>query len=334
MTNKIDGKNVLVTGSDGFIGSHLLEKLLEKKCKIKAFVKYDKGIKADFIYSLPEEEEDLIEVIPGDVRNPDALRRAAKDVSVIFHLAAQVGIPYSYLNPREVIETNTIGTLNALVAAKENEIDKIVHTSTSEVYGTAQYVPIDEKHPLQGQSPYSASKIGADKIAESFYRSFDVPVATIRPFNQYGPRQSARAVIPTIITQVLSGNTVKLGTLTPTRDFTFVKDTVDAFIMIAESPKSSGEAINIGNGKEISIGDLAKKIIEVSGKDVNDFEIISDDDRKRPGKSEVNRLLADATKAKELIGWEPKISLSEGLKITSDWMKESLNKYRPGNYEV
>jgi len=331
----IEGKRVLITGANGFIGSHLTEKLLSMGCNVKAFVKYDKGIKSGFIARLPDKVKKNIIVIPGDIRNPDAIRHAAKDVDVIFHLAAMVGIPYSYINPREVIETNTIGTMNVLIAGKENNVEKIVHTSTSEVYGTAQYVPIDEKHPLQGQSPYSASKIGADKIAESFFRSFDLPVATIRPFNQYGPRQSARAVIPTIITQALSGNTIKLGSLTPTRDFTFVHDTADAFIAIADSPNTVGEVINIGTGIETSIGDLAKKIMGIVDKDGDKgISILSEDSRKRPEKSEVNRLLADITKAKRLIGWKPKTSLDEGLKVTIDWISKSLEHYRLGEYEI
>ena len=324
-----------MTGASGFIGSHLTERLLELGCDVKAFVRYDKGIKTGMISALPKELRDRITVVAGDVRNPDALRSAAKGMDVIFHLAAIVSIPYSYVNPREVVETNVLGTMNALIAAMENNVEKIVTTSTSEVYGTAQYVPIDEKHPLQGQSPYSASKIGADKVAESFYRSFDVPVATIRPFNQYGPRQSARAVIPTIITQALTGKTIKLGSLTPTRDFTFVLDTVDAFISIAESPKTAGEVINIGTGTETSIGDLAEKIIKIVDEDGRKgISVVSEDTRKRPTKSEVNRLLADVTKAKNLIGWRPKTTLGNGLRITTKWMSESLHSYRPKTYEI
>jgi len=331
----IEGKRILITGPDGFIGSHLTEKLLRLGCKLNAFVKYDKGIQSKFIASLPEELRKNVTVISGDIRNPEAVRHAAKNVDVIFHLAAIVSIPYSYVNPREVVETNVIGTMNVLIAGKENNVEKIVHTSTSEVYGTAQYVPIDERHPLQGQSPYSASKIGADKIVESFYRSFDVPVATIRPFNQYGPRQSARAVIPTIITQALTSNTIKLGSLTPTRDFTFVRDTVDAFIAIADSPNTAGEVINIGTGIETSIGDLAKKIITIVNKSGDKgISILSEDSRKRPEKSEVNRLLADISKAKKLIGWKPKTSLDEGLKVTVEWISKSIENYRPGKYEI
>lgn len=331
----LKNKRVLITGADGFIGSHLTEKLLNLGCSVKAFVKYDKGVDTKLLNILTPEFRNNVMLVAGDIRDPDAVRQAAKDIDIIFHLAAIVSIPYSYVNPREVIETNTIGTLNVLMAGKENNVEKIVHTSTSEVYGTAQYVPIDEKHPLQGQSPYSASKIGADKIAESFHRSFNTPVATIRPFNQYGPRQSARAVIPTIITQALTGNTVRLGSLTPTRDFTFVFDTVDAFIRIAESPNTVGEVLNIGSGTEISIGDLANKIIEIINK-VGDksVSVVFEEGRKRPEKSEVNRLLADVTKAKKLIEWQAKTPLDDGLKLTIQWISKSLEKYNPEKYEI
>jgi len=327
----LKNKKVLVTGAGGFIGSHLTEKLVKMGCETKAFVRYDKGTRYGLIDLLPQNIKDKIEMITGDIKDPDALRKATKDVDVVFHLAAMVSIPYSYVNPREAIETNILGTLNVLVAARENNVEKIVQTSTSEVYGTAQYVPIDEKHPLQGQSPYSASKIGADKIVESFHRSFNLPVAIIRPFNVFGPRQSARAVIPTIITQALTKSTIHLGSLFPTRDFTYVTDTAEGFIKIAESPKSIGEVINIGSGTEISIGDLAKKIVSIIGKDV---EITSDKDRIRPTKSEVNRLLADRTKAKKLVDWEPKVSLEEGLKKTIDWISKSLDTYKPEKYNI
>lgn len=324
------GKKVLVTGAGGFIGSHLIERLVKEGCKVRAFVKYNKG-KCGNIDLLQNDVKEKIEIIFGNVIDSDAVRRAAKNIEIIFHLAALVSIPYSYSHPREVIETNVLGTLNVLIAGKENKVEKIIHTSTSEVYGTAQYVPIDENHILQAQSPYSASKIAADKIAESFYRSYNLPVAIIRPFNQYGPRQSARAVIPTIITQALTSDAIRLGTLTPTRDFTYVLDTVDAFIKIAESPNSIGEVINIGSGFEISIGDLAKKIISIIGRDV---KIVSEELRVRPEKSEVIRLLADIKKAKKLLGWEPKISLDEGLKKTIEWISKSLNLYKPGKYEI
>ncbi|MCK4735020.1 MAG: GDP-mannose 4,6-dehydratase, partial [Methanophagales archaeon] len=278
---------------------------------------------------LPKEKLDKVNVIMGDLKDTDAVRHAAEDIDIIFHLGSLIAIPYSYIHPRETIETNILGTLNVLMAAKENNIEKLVHTSTSEVYGTARYVPIDEDHPLQGQSPYSASKISADKIAESFYRSFDLPVALIRPFNTYGPRQSARAVIPTIITQAMAREKVFLGALHPTRDYTYVKDVVEAFIKVAESPKSVGEVINIGSNFEISIGDLTKKIISLTGKNA---EIVYDASRIRPQNSEVERLWCDNTKAKRLLGWEPKTSLDEGLKKAIEWISEHIDLYKPEIY--
>jgi NAD dependent epimerase/dehydratase len=278
---------------------------------------------------LPREKLNSMEVILGDLKDADAVRHAAKDVDIIFHLGSLIAIPYSYVHPRETIETNIIGTLNVLTAAKENGVEKIVHTSTSEVYGTAQYIPMDEKHPLQGQSPYSASKIGADKIAESFYRSFELPVAIIRPFNTYGPRQSARAVIPTIISQVLIGEKIFLGSLYPRRDYTYVKDVVEGFVKVAESPRSVGEVINIGSNFEISIGDLANKIISLTGKNA---EIITDPARVRPQDSEVERLWCDNTKAKRLLGWRPTTSLKDGLKETTQWISNNIHLYKPELY--
>jgi len=266
-------KSVLVTGAGGFIGSHLTEYLVELGANVKAFVRYNSRNDWGMLELLPEEKLSQIEVITGDLKDADAVRHAAKDVDIIFHLGSLIAIPYSYIHPRETIETNILGALNVLMAAKENNVEKVIHTSTSEVYGTARYVPIDENHPLQGQSPYSASKIGADKIAESFYRSFNLPVAIIRPFNTYGPRQSARAVIPTIITQALTKEKIFLGSLHPTRDYTYVKDVVEGFIKVAESSKSVGEVINIGSNFEISIGDLANKIISLIGKNA---EIVTD----------------------------------------------------------
>lgn len=325
------GSKVLVTGASGFIGSHLTEALVKKGCDVRILVSYDTGPNLGCIRFVPEGTREKIEIVTGDIKNADDVRAAAEGVKAIFHLAALVGIPYSYAHPRSVVETNTIGTLNTLIAGKENGVEKIVHTSTSEVYGTAKHVPIDENHPLQGQSPYSASKIGADKLAESFFCSFGLPVATIRPFNQYGPRQSARAVIPTIITQCLTQSKVKLGLLSPLRDFTFVEDTVDAFIRIAESDKTVGEVINIGSGTEISIGDLAEKIIKLVGRDV---KVVSEESRVRPEKSEVGRLLCDGTKVRKLVGWEPKTSLEDGLKKTIQWIKANLNDYEPDKYAV
>ena len=322
-------KSALVTGAGGFIGSHLTEHLVELGANVKAFVRYNSRNDWGMLELLPEEKLSQIEVITGDLKDADAVRHATKDVDIIFHLGSLIAIPYSYIHPRETIETNILGALNVLTAAKENNVEKVIHTSTSEVYGTARYVPIDENHPLQGQSPYSASKIGADKIAESFYRSFNLPVAIIRPFNTYGPRQSARAVIPTIITQALAKEKIFLGSLHPTRDYTYVKDVVEGFIKVAESPKSVGEVINIGSNFEVSIGDLANKIISLIGKNA---EIVTDPVRVRPQDSEVERLWCDNTKAKRLLGWEPKTSLDEGIKKTIDWISNNINLYKPELY--
>jgi NAD dependent epimerase/dehydratase len=322
------GKKVLVTGAEGFIGSHLVERLVSLGADVKCFIRYNFKNDWGFIEDFSPEIKDKIKVIASDITDSDAVRHAAKDTEIIFHLAAFIGIPYSYSNPRDVVNTNIIGTLNVLTAAREYNI-KMIHTSTSETYGTAKYAPIDENHPLQGQSPYSASKIGADKLAESFYLSFNTPVAIIRPFNTYGPRQSARAVIPTIISQALQSDIIKLGSLTPQRDYTFVNDTVDGFIKVAESDKSIGQVINIGSGTEISIGELAKKIFAILGKDVN---IVEDKERVRPDKGEVGRLLADNTKAKELLGWQPETSFEEGLKQTIEYIKNNLDNYKSDIY--
>ena len=322
-------KSVLVTGAGGFMGSHLTERMVELGVSVKAFVRYNSRNDWGLLELLSKDKLDEIEVIMGDLKDADAVRHAAKDIDIIFHLGSLIAIPYSYIHPRETIETNILGALNVLTAAKENNIEKIIHTSTSEVYGTARYVPIDEEHPLQGQSPYSASKIGADKIAESFYRSFDLPVATIRPFNTFGPRQSARAVIPAIITQALSREKIFLGSLQPTRDYTYVGDVVNAFIKVAESPKSTGEVINIGSNFEISIGDLANKTFSLIGKNA---EIITDSARVRPQDSEVERLWCDNTKAEKLLGWTPKTSLDEGLKETIEWISGHIDLYKPEIY--
>lgn len=324
-------KKVLITGAGGFIGSHLTERLVSLGADVKAFVRYNSRNDQGALEFLPFEVKEKVEIIMGDLRDSEAIREAMRDIDTVFHLGALIAIPYSYIHPREVIETNVIGTLNVLNAAKSFNTKKVIHTSTSEVYGTAQYVPIDEKHPLQGQSPYSASKIGADKIAESYYRSYNLPIATIRPFNTYGPRQSARAVIPTIISQALKKDTIYLGSLHPLRDLTYVEDTVDGFIKTAVSEKAIGEVINIGSNFEISIGDLAEKILSLIGKKLR---IISDVERVRPQDSEVERLLASNFKAKELIDWEPKFSLDEGLKRTIEWMKNNLERYKAGVYNV
>ena len=280
---------------------------------------------------LPRDLGSSIEVVSGDLRDGEAVRQAMAGMEVVFHLGALIAIPYSYLHPREVVETNVMGTLNVLMAARDLGTARVVHTSSSEVYGTARYAPIDEDHPLQGQSPYSASKIGADKVAESFCRSFSLPVATIRPFNTYGPRQSARAVIPTIITQALTSTEVRLGALDPVRDFTFVEDTVDGFLRVGWAPEAIGREINIGGGECISIGDLAAKVLALVGRDL---PVLGDPQRLRPAQSEVRKLHAAAGRARQMVGWQAKVGLDEGLRRTVDWIGRNLHLYRPGVYEV
>ncbi|AEB75680.1 NAD-dependent 4,6-dehydratase LegB [Clostridium botulinum] len=328
-----NGKKVLVTGAEGFIGSHLTERLVELGADVTALVQYNSFNNWGWIDTFDKNIKDSIKVITGDVREYDNVKRMVSGQEVIMHLAALIAIPYSYLSPMAYVRTNVEGTTNILEACREEKnIQKIVHTSTSETYGTALYVPIDEKHPMQGQSPYSASKIGADKMAESFYKSFNLPIATIRPFNTYGPRQSARAVIPTIISQILAGKReIKLGSLTPTRDFNYVKDTAEAFVKIAESDKTIGEVINAGSNYEISIGDTVKKIIELIGHDV---KVLCDEERIRPEKSEVNRLWADNTKIKNLTEWTPKYSIDEGLAETIEWIKNNMQYFKTDIYNV
>ncbi len=324
-------KQVLVTGAGGFIASHLVERLVQEGARVRAFVRYNSRNDVGALRLIPADVFSQLEIIQGDLRDVEAVRSATREVDTIFHLGALIAIPYSYIHPREVIETNVMGTLNVLTAARECNVRRMVHTSTSEVYGTAQYTPIDEMHRLQGQSPYSASKIGADKIAESFYRSFDVPVVTLRPFNTYGPRQSARAVIPTIITQALTQEEIKLGNLEPSRDFTFVTDTADGFLRVGEAENVSGQDINLGNDTTIRIGDLVKKIFAMIGKEPR---IIPDLQRIRPSKSEVMKLWASNKKAKELLGWEPRVTLDDGLRLTIDWISAHLDSYRPDQYTV
>ena len=330
----LKNKKVLVTGSDGFIGSHLVERLLDEGCKVKAFVYYNSFNSWGWLDTLSKDALSKIEIFSGDVRDPNGVREAVKNIDVIFHLAALIGIPYSYHSPDSYVDTNIKGTLNILQAARDCGCEKILVTSTSEVYGTAQYVPIDEKHPYQGQSPYSATKIGADRISESFYRSFNLPVTIVRPFNTYGPRQSARAVIPTIISQLLNGKKeIKLGSLHPTRDLTFVKDTVEGFVAIAKSDKTIGEEINIATQSEISIGDLANKLISIINPEAKIFE---EEKRLRPKNSEVERLLGSNEKIKKLTNWEQRYSLDEGLKTTIEWFKNSnnLKSYKTEIYNV
>lgn len=324
-------KKVLVTGAGGFIASHLVERLVSEGADVRAFVRYNSRNDYGMLKLISADVFSKIEIMQGDLRDNEAVRNAVKGVDTVFHLGALIAIPYSYVNPREVIDVNIMGTLNVLMAARDFGTRRVVHTSTSEVYGTAQYVPIDEKHPLQGQSPYSASKIGADRIAESFYRSFEVPVVTLRPFNTYGPRQSARAVIPTIITQALTRDEVKLGSLDPSRDFTFVHDTASGFLKVAEANNVLGEEVNLGNDNTIRIGNLANKIFEIIGKTP---KVSLDPQRIRPNKSEVMKLWASNHKAKELIGWEPRISLDEGLRLTIEWISKHLDLYSPDHYTV
>ena len=323
---------VLVTGADGFIGSHLTEELVKKGYQVRAFVYYNSFNTWGWLDALPKDKLDQIEIFSGDVRDPNGVREALKGMDGIFHLAALIAIPFSYHSPDSYVDTNIKGTLNVLQAARELGTERIMITSTSEVYGTAQYVPIDEKHPFQGQSPYSATKIGADRLAESFYRSFNLPVSIVRPFNTYGPRQSARAVIPTIITQLLSGKEeIKLGSLTPTRDFNYVKDTAAGFIAIAESDQTIGEEINIATQQEISIGELAGEIInQINPK----ARIICDEQRLRPEKSEVNRLLGSNEKIKRLTKWAPRYTFEQGIKETIEWIEKNIGSYKADLYNL
>lgn len=323
---------VLVTGSDGFIGSHLTEELVKKGYAVKAFVYYNSFNNWGWLDSLPKDILREIEIFQGDIRDSNGVREAVKGCELIFHLAALIAIPFSYHSPDTYVDTNIKGTLNILQAARDYQNTRTLITSTSEVYGTAQYVPIDEKHPFQGQSPYSATKIGADRLAESFYRSFNLPVTIVRPFNTYGPRQSARAVIPTIITQLLAGyEQIKLGSLTPTRDFNYVKDTVNGFIKIAESSQTIGEEINIATQKEISIGELAEELI----RQINpNAQIVCDEVRLRPEKSEVNRLLGSNEKIMKLTGWKPVYSLEQGLSETIEFCKTHLQVYKTDIYNL
>jgi NAD dependent epimerase/dehydratase len=330
--------NILVTGADGFIGSHLVETLVRQGRNVRAMVLYNSFDSWGWLDDSPREIKDAIEVVAGDVRDSGFVRAAVKGQDAVMHLAALIAIPYSYIAPQSYVDVNVTGTLNVVSAAKDFGIAKVVHTSTSECYGTAQFVPITEEHPLVGQSPYAASKIGADQIALSFHRSFEVPVTVARPFNTYGPRQSARAVIPTAISQIAAGKTeIELGALTPTRDFNFVQDTVDGMIAILNAKHTAGETINLGSGHEISIGDLVTLIGSVMNKPVS---VVSKSERMRPEKSEVERLLADASKAKRLAGWSPAFAgrdgLRRGLEVTAEWFSHPANlaRYRVGRYTV
>lgn len=323
---------VMVTGADGFIGSHLVEELVKKGYQVRAFVYYNSFNTWGWLDTLHKEIMENVEVFPGDIRDPNGVLEAIEGVDAVFHLAALIAIPFSYHSPDTYVDTNIKGTLNILQAARRKGTRRVLVTSTSEVYGTAQYVPIDEKHPLQGQSPYSATKIGADKLAESFYRSFQLPVTIVRPFNTYGPRQSARAVIPTIITQLLDGKTeIKLGLLTPTRDFNYVKDTVHGFISVYESDRTIGEEINIATQKETSIGEMAQELIrQINPK----ARIVCDNERLRPERSEVNRLLGCNGKIKMLTDWKQQYSLEEGIRNTIDFFRNNLDKYKTDIYNI
>lgn len=323
---------ILVTGAGGFIGSHLTERLVECGYDVRAFVHYNSFNTWGWLDTLPKAVMDNVEVFQGDIRDPHGVDRAAEGAGAVFHLAALIAIPFSYHSPDAYVDTNIKGTLNVLQAARRHSVSRVLVTSTSEVYGTAQYVPIDEKHPFQGQSPYSATKIGADRLAESFYRSFQVPVTIVRPFNTYGPRQSARAVIPTIITQLLSGSKeIRLGSLTPTRDFNYVKDTVNGFIEIYKSGLTAGEEINIATQNEIPVGQLAGELVH----QINPHAvIICDGQRLRPEKSEVNRLLGCNEKIRKLTGWEPQYTLEKGLAETIRFFRDNLDRYKTDIYNI
>lgn len=331
-------KKILVTGADGFIGSHLTEELVRRGYKVRAFVLYNSFNSWGWLDNAHKEIRDNLEIFAGDIRDPHGVKEAMKGCDVVLHLAALIAIPYSYHSPDTYVDTNVKGTLNILQAARELGVQRVIHTSTSEVYGTARFVPITEEHPLQGQSPYSASKIGADQMAFSFYTSFKLPVTIVRPFNTYGPRQSARAVIPTIITQIANGQRkIKLGSTSPTRDFNYVTDTVTGFIAAAVSDKGLGEAINLGSNYEISVGDTVHLIADVMNKKI---EIVTDGERLRPENSEVERLWADNTKAKELFNWKPEygglVGLRRGLTETIEWFSkpENLRNYKANIYNI
>lgn len=323
-------KIALVTGAGGFIGSHLVEALNRQGYFVRAMIRYNSRSDPGMLRFIAPDVLDQVELLPCDLRDADAVRSAVKGCSMVFHLGALISIPYSYRHPRETVETNVNGTLNILSACRDGEVQRLVHTSSSEVYGTARSAPIQESHPLQGQSPYSASKIAADKLAESFYCAYGVPVVTVRPFNTYGPRQSARAVIPTIISQALAGGPVRLGNLEATRDFTYVDDTVSGFLCAAVMPGVEGQVFNLGTGREISIGNLAEIIMALCGTGAR-MEI--DDKRLRPVASEVMRLISDNSLARERLNWQPEVKLEEGLRRTVEWVKAHLDLFRVGRYE-
>jgi dTDP-glucose 4,6-dehydratase len=324
------GKKVLVTGAGGFIGSHLTERLVRDGHRVRVLVRYNGRDDRGHLDGLPATIRDELEVVRGDLKDPEAVRKAVDGRAWVFHLGALIAIPYSYENPHDVVQTNVVGTAHVLDACRDsNAIERVVLTSTSEVYGTAQYVPIDEKHPLRGQSPYAATKIGADALGESYFRSFGLPVAILRPFNTFGPRQSARAIIPTIISQALTRPVVKLGRLDPRRDLTYVKDTAQGFVAIASCDAALGKAVNIGRGEDIAIGDLVERIGRLMGKTI---EVATESDRVRPSASEVERLLAGTALAQSLWNWKPRYTLDQGLEETIAWVREHITRYRTGSY--
>jgi NAD dependent epimerase/dehydratase len=328
MTSSWAGRKALVTGGEGFIGSTLVDHLLALGAEVRAYVHYKPYGSAGYLAG----REDDVEIMAGDVRDAERVSEAVRGCDTVFHLAALIGIPYSYVAPESYIQTNVVGTYNVVNACRHNEVRRIVHTSTSETYGTAITVPISEEHPLQPQSPYSASKIGADMMALSFHHSFDTPVAVIRPFNTYGPRQSARAVIPTILSQLHAGAAeIRLGSTTPTRDFNYVDDTARGFLAVADSDRALGHVVNVGSGREISIGDLAELLVDVSGVDA---KVVTDESRIRPGGSEVERLLCDNTRAREWCGWAPQVPLEEGLRRTSEWVQANLDRLEAKSYQI
>ena len=325
------GKRVVVTGAGGFIGSHLIERLVTLGASTTAFLRYNSRSESGLIDECPADIRSEIQLFWGDLRDPDSVRRAIQKTDVVFHLGALVGIPYSYESPRQYVDANVLGTLNVLEAARASEVGRIVQTSTSEVYGTPIYTPIDEKHPLQGQSPYAATKIGADKLAESFWRTYKLPVATIRPFNTFGPRQSARAILPTIIRQALKDSEIRLGSLTPIRDMNFVADTVDGFIRIASCDAALGRVVNVGSGRGLTVGQMVEGVSRTLGRQ---FKVVDDPDRVRPPTSEVEELIADATLATQLFGWRSATPFEEGLKRTIEWFSEKQLNLDPAKYLV
>ncbi len=328
---RLQGRRVLITGAGGFVGSHLVEALVHKGARVRAFVHYNSRNDWGMLEFVNKKVLPEVEVITGDLRDSDAVRRAAKKQNVVFHLAALIGIPYSFVNPRDVVETNVVGSLNVLNSGLEYEVERIVHTSTSEVYGTAQYVPMDEKHPLNPQSPYAASKVAADQLALSFYRSFKLPVGIIRPFNIYGPRQSARAILPTIISQALKSNKITLGNFLATRDITFVTDTVSGLIAFAENSRTVGNVMNLGSGFEISI----KKLVGLVAKSLNKkLQLVKDIKRLRPEESEVERLFSDSSIARRILGWKPEVTLEEGIARTIEWIRGNASEYKSDVYNI